>query len=118
MFSKNENVKVGVNLSHGAGLYQFFEHTSHYLFLDLLMQAMRAIVRKQEKINETIEQIITPTSLLLLLIIPLLLLSVTGNSPAVLWGAIPVIAFGIACGILLFKHRSKIARMPEVTDKR
>ena|SRR5215208_1146729 len=112
MFSKNENLKVGVSLSHSAGLYQLFEHTSHYVFVDLLMRALWVIVHKQEKINEVLEQTTTPASLLLFLTIPILLLSVIGNSLVVLWCAIPIITFGIACGILLFNYRSKIAQVP------
>lgn len=114
MFSKYENVKVGVSFSHSAGSFQLFEHTSHYMFVDLLMRALWVIVRKQEKINEIIEQIITPASVLLSLTLPGLLLCVSGNSLVVFWGAIPIIIFGIACGILLYRHRSKTVRSPRV----
>jgi hypothetical protein len=109
MFSKNENVELVVSFPHNTGSFRRFEQSNRYLILDMIMRALSAIVRKQERFNEILEHLATPVSLSISLTVPALLLSISGKSLVVLLFAFPLIVFGIAWGILLFRHRSKVA---------
>jgi len=110
MSSKNENIKVAVPLAHNPGSSRRLEANSHSL-LSQFVSILSVILSKRARFERTLEQVAIPACLFLLQTCPLVLLCIGGASVGVLWFAIPMISFGVGCGVLLFLHRSKQAQL-------
>jgi hypothetical protein len=110
MSSKNENVKRAVGFAHSVGLSRSFNKSTRAWLLSQVMSILSRLRSKRERIRERVDQISIPASLLLILTVPLILVCFAVASFAALWIATPIFGFGIAGGVLLFRHRSNRAQ--------